>query len=674
MPSTLEEKSQQRIAKAVKDQPQRSDGWTSSLRAPNSISSMAKNRYGKPPDVEPVKKTLEDLKQGIISPFVRESFKLIDQDHPASQHANKLCLKILKRIYPSHDFDKEPVRFLLMDMPDVNACYFKGSEPITICISKNILERLYSDDPKKRMAVDDLAYILGHEYTHFKTFKEFGYTDSCKLQECNCDLDPIEDIVKAGFNRNAGMRVQKLFGESNKRMSALERAFKALVDPHPDPAHRKKMVGGKLAQLRFEKGVFKTNEVSYLKTNPDIQSLISSATYKDWLTEFFEEASYTELGHLAKASVVTEAASIITSSPLCSVYATQLLDTLDEFSKSGTKKSKEVLNLIAEYAIETICTGLKQLDGEDKEQYSSRAEASIDLLGSLYKKCVQGIRFDPNLSRLERAGRFKFGGPLDPIGSLLVLENIIVDLTLADDRDSIRAFAREINLFSWPSLEQRSFEPKLNAARRGFFRSIEMTNFHKPGKDESVSWNAHVIAAIEDIEQQDFTIAKALLKLGVFDQRLVLALPKDMRDKLLNPVEQDRPVSFSSHEDRVDFPDHSEASSQTRSLSPLRRSSEVSSLVVDEVGKVLRREAIRLEESNLPELVDQWIEAMQSKDLSKAPFLDVVRRELSNSWHGTRQEVDCLRKLFREMEKQIYQLNQNIDAERRIFQDLIDFS
>src|SRR5258708_6755679 len=106
-----------------------------------------------------------------------EENRLVDPDTMEGARFQERCTGIARRLYPQHDFDKEPIRFLIADNKTVNAHYISPASAVDpaekrklanadhiVIFHKGLVELFETED--------QLAGFMYHELRHFGLVKD----------------------------------------------------------------------------------------------------------------------------------------------------------------------------------------------------------------------------------------------------------------------------------------------------------------------------------------------------------------------------------------------------------------------------------------------------------------------------------------------------------------------
>ncbi len=151
---------------------------------------------------------VEQLENGEIPQFLEESWFLVDPESEDGRDFQEKAQSLAEVLYASdpskehlpnyelrhHDFQKEPVRFLLSDQEEANAWYVRGSNPPIIVFTKGLFRQFSNETHHtvrgKRLDEDglvgsphDFAAVLCHEMTHMKLRRLYGEIPNSKIEE-----------------------------------------------------------------------------------------------------------------------------------------------------------------------------------------------------------------------------------------------------------------------------------------------------------------------------------------------------------------------------------------------------------------------------------------------------------------------------------------------------------
>jgi hypothetical protein len=153
--------------------------------------------------------------------------------------------EILQKLYPEHDWVKDPIEFVLSDVDYGNAFYYNGKNKHVIGFTKPYLNVFETEDR--------LAYVLAHEYYHLFLRKELGKHKNSKGEEALADTVPLERLEAAGYDSSIALAHREAELGNEQPYTEIEQ-FVVLVDPHPTDSARRTLVKSRLFQLSQKLG------------------------------------------------------------------------------------------------------------------------------------------------------------------------------------------------------------------------------------------------------------------------------------------------------------------------------------------------------------------------------------------------------------------------------------
>ena len=262
------------------------------------------------------------LEAGGIPDQLREEWRLVHEDSPAGKLFQKEIENLARELYSAkalrpdadktlsplrdylvHDFDKEPVRFLLSDAPYANAWYVKVAKPPLIVITKAAFEK----DSKGRILIktwSDLARIVGHEMTHHK----WGARGcNSKVEEGAAEAVPLSLLYYADRDPNDSQQQLSRMNDFHRKIP-----FEEMVDPHPIPKTLRAIYGAALTFLEQNhgdlapKGAYGQEETARRSLlPPDVLEALREGAHTSHLDNFKERiGNYSELSRRDKVKLL----------------------------------------------------------------------------------------------------------------------------------------------------------------------------------------------------------------------------------------------------------------------------------------------------------------------------------------------------------------------------------
>jgi hypothetical protein len=180
---------------------------------------------------------------------------------------------IAKRLVPGRDFSD--CHFLLQDSNDINA-FATNPEPVSyIVVSKQLIDFVRNED--------ELAFILGHELTHYLLKKELGTGSNSRIEEGLADLKPLELMHETGYDvRQAYEFMQRLSPEVGRHLFGL--------DKHGSFPDRVLAVKNFIAALDNKVGGLK-----YSPTDAHLNEVVKDMKFESFFVRSKKENRYDEM-------------------------------------------------------------------------------------------------------------------------------------------------------------------------------------------------------------------------------------------------------------------------------------------------------------------------------------------------------------------------------------------
>lgn len=230
----------------------------------SSPSSTSNSNPTPNPPKSPFDIIKEELGSGKIPQELAEEMRLVPFESIEGQKFHNAVLEFIKPLYQSsngrdirygtHDFDKEPVKFILSKSGVSNACRIRYTDPSTVVIDAAMFE---AQGNKEALIANnaDLAYILIHEISHGKLRKEFGEdVSNSKIEEGAFYSIPIQLLHANGIDPQLGQNTIKKIAKFVKRETKKAELYKLFIDDHPLPENIEKIASDTKAFILKEKG------------------------------------------------------------------------------------------------------------------------------------------------------------------------------------------------------------------------------------------------------------------------------------------------------------------------------------------------------------------------------------------------------------------------------------
>lgn len=316
-----------------------------------------------------VRELERQLANGQIPDEIMENLRIVALDSSASISFNATILELAKRLFPEHDFAASPVTFFLMDENEANACHLKGSDPTLIGFTRSLF------NPSNECAVknlDELAFILAHEWTHRSLEKELGAGKNSKGEEGLADGRAVEILFKAGLNPEAALEYSRRTAEFERKQSKLwptpDREFWKLVDVHPLDTTRISIIQAALTKLERENGSIKRDSTGF---SENIYEQIEPGRHHSHLAQYLDRTGYSHSSVKEKLAILAE---YVTSND--NWYEARQSDLATEFRQIRINPEISGERL----ALDRLADRILDLTGKDNSWYASYLYSMISII------------------------------------------------------------------------------------------------------------------------------------------------------------------------------------------------------------------------------------------------------------------------------------------------------
>ncbi len=410
----------------------------------------------------------------------------------------RLLGAIPKTDHAKNYFDKftpenHDVQILFSASEDANACVLNFTSPPIIILNKGLFA-----GPQAVPSVDALAFIIGHELTHKALELKYGSGRNSKGEESISDAIGLELCHHAGYDAR---EAREYFINNRIEPKTADERFSEVIDVHPAYDSRMSMIGGALTIM--EKNVEKLAFVPTPITTTALPALASSISYIP-LREPSGFASYFESIKSTKES------------PNALQDVSGILSALDVADFNDYRTKKDILSALS---------GL-QLDKEDR-QIVAIVDQIADKAIALYEGKFSNQRHQAPIklesgshiyAQLSDSLRGRSRNVSLPMGRLRELDREIEGFIAATTKQEILERAKSL-------LVAFSKEPLIETA---LIQNMELSKFALiPKRDRTVAWQNHYMTAQNLGADRREPVIKALLSLGVEDNRLygLMSLP-----------------------------------------------------------------------------------------------------------------------------------------------------
>lgn len=481
-----------------------------------------------------------------------EIYRVVDPDSPEGLAFQSHMGIFYRKLFP--DQKPKPVRFILTDEPHLNAFFLVSRRPPVLGFSKKlVLHTKY---------LEDILGIMAHELTHKIFEDEYGQHHNSKLEELTADTYPLILLADAGLDP----RQYVSYVRHNIHTDTSETYSTILVDVHPTSVNRVRALEDGLAVLDQKRGGF--THLSPTLLPPEFLQIAQNSKHQSFVDLFAEG-----LKNLPNVEKLQKLRQIIAT---MSWNNRRIADMGKLLQSLKIKRSIPAEALEQNALADTILSLSETPLGDDTASSWNKQ----DIVFSLYRSLAAQISAEGTR----------------PIGRLKPYEDAIYGIIEATDKefaleasqDLLDLLAKETlqrellaRLVTWPQFKPPTFKEKSRVSR-------------KP-----VSWNKQVHWAEKD---STTTIAKALIALGIADQRLFkyLSLEVAFREKKLDVLFPPLVVesyfeSESSKEDSIII-DQCEIDDDGYLHQPhLQKEIKIEKRVAEEDSEILERQLAKLE-------------------------------------------------------------------------------
>lgn len=422
---------------------------------------------------------VRQLQEGKIPKRLLENWRVCDLESQSAKDFDRIMNDYAKRIFTDHDFASNPVRFIILDEPEINGFVVSRARPILIGITKGALQRLGS--------LDQLLYLVGHEFGHLAVNRKMGQAQNTKGEEFAADLYPLKKLEAAGFNSKEALSFSLLLeSESKSRRDPKASRFWELVDVHGLAENRVKAIEKGLAFIDRDLGGLRHPTQAM---TDEIREIAKTAKHKSHFDQTIDRDQYEDLDNIQKLKA--------------------LGDQLPSLMKGYSARLEEFQKLIRDL----------ELNPKDSAEAQAIAEFANKILAHpLYEKLYSRLSLAVFKDETAR-----------PLGRLRLIADAAK--TFQDSKTKQEALTNATKLIAAIESEKLPAE---------FLRTIKWPNFSLPNGERfqgrkrpevTVDWNNFISYAEADRTGQ---VGRALLYLGVDDPRLYSSLNLQTADEFFS--------------------------------------------------------------------------------------------------------------------------------------------
>ena len=404
-----------------------------------------------------------------------ELSRAVSSETPSGQYFQNWMEELIRKIFPKIDLQRKPIQFIIIDESESNAFFTPILKFPIIGFSKGLL--------LKARYVEDLAGILGHEFTHQKFSDSYGREHrNTKLEELAADVWPLVLLTEAGLDPRQYVEfIRGNFLESNKNADI----FQLIVDAHPEIHNRLRALEDGLAVVDKKYGGLEDR--SPLPLTDEFKTMVTQGIHLSYIDLRLKVINYQSLSAPQQLLAFKQ---IVEDTPKWNQR--RLRDTIKYLKQIKIKRSQLEDRQAQDALGDQLLQALVNCNSDELETVDSRG------LANSYKQIFQTVAH-LNAEKPQAIGRLKLLE--DQIYQFMEAESLPKALEAAEIL--LKSLSKEVlpliilrHLVAWPKFRLPS---KSKAKKR------------------IVPWNNLIEFAKEDRSE---IISKVLLSLGVIDQRL----------------------------------------------------------------------------------------------------------------------------------------------------------
>lgn len=257
-----------------------------------------------PPLIESKMPVLDAIQSGLIPPELSESWRLVDPASPEGMRFQQLVEGFARQLYTdkevvagrnkdleqhsdlfNHDFDANPVRYVLSNLTEPNAWYVKTSNPPLIVLTAGLFASSKPSQLPPVLSEQDLLLVIGHETTHAKLHQRFNHSSNSKAEEAACDGIPMKLLHYMGQDP----RAQLTFDERlrGKRTNPVE--WHSIIDAHLVGPSRQSLYEGVLTALSISMGGVAQAQKTEVPLQREVIEILRSGNHTSFLDQLLAQ-------------------------------------------------------------------------------------------------------------------------------------------------------------------------------------------------------------------------------------------------------------------------------------------------------------------------------------------------------------------------------------------------
>ena len=386
-------------------------------------------------------------------------------------------LSIVKRLNPDHDFENNPIEFVLDRCDIENAYYFRHEDRHIIGISKSLVR----DESL-------LHWAIGHEYGHLKA-RVRGIEKNSKAEEAFADLHLINRIEELGLDATVAER----FFTNDTPLSLKDLLLRSVSDVHPLSATRISYIEDALGLVSFMRGGLNINKADSKSISDGHQDFVS-----------FVDDAWKRTQSISMPNLNQRNTAILQNA------LSQILEHAKETSNSKLSLEER------QDAIKQIALTMQSIEGIEINLFPQQARNISSALLEVLEDSLKNYETLSNDKDTQKALSFiykktsELKEDLNSSMDILGLRALVKGFVEATDEQAIKKYASQIQ-------EQLKHS-------RAFFAEVRYVSnddsFHiysdqfKRSSHFKAPWEQH-------IQIDDESTKRTLVDLGVFDNRLM---------------------------------------------------------------------------------------------------------------------------------------------------------
>ncbi|MDO8511731.1 MAG: AarF/UbiB family protein [bacterium] len=460
----------------------------------------------------------KELRSGLLPEALRESWKIVDPESQEAkifqEEAEKIAIALYTPVpgeehlpyyeYRHHDFQNNPVRFLLSKDESPNAWFVDKSDPPIIVLSQALFTKKDENGEAYIESPDDLAAIIGHELTHMKMREVYGAISNSKAEEGFAYSMPL--VLMRDHGKSIGLNPENVFRKKGGGVGVYERLcreqkknfdWNSYFDVHPAPDNIHSIVSDTLAYLKKERGTLEPDVPAvkpYGRDSRIIQS-VTRAEFHSFVESRLEKfPGYGEADLLQKAEILDSILGEMGSNK----YDVRVGDVVSEIRRLRPQvKTAEDKRIISRFADRVLKIG----EGGDIKSMKRLYGALCSTVNQKFEKTPLGRFRTISREIREFINATNDGSNADMLATARKFVGLLEDSngnTIEPFLDSPygRSFLAEL---AWPQFAFPSEEKIARARRRGEGVQVEWDSLRKiAGEKEEVAKACAYLGLIRD--------------------------------------------------------------------------------------------------------------------------------------------------------------------------------